>query len=562
MQLDLILRNADVVTMDRARPSASDVGILNGQIVGLDDDLSGLSAREERDLRGATVTPGFIDAHCHTTWFGLGLAETDLAGARGLDDVYRRLEAAAPDGGEDEWLVATGFNQGDHGGAFPRLDVLDKITGGRPLYIRHVSGHMAIANSASLRRAGVLDPGFRDPEGGVVVRDAQGHPTGLLQETAQRLIQDLILPYSLDTIAAALERATRRYAAEGITSFTEAGIGGGWIGHSPIEAAAYQRARRGGTLHARAQLMPAIDALHQLSGHADDNVGIGLDLGIRSGFGDDLLSFGPVKVFLDGSLLSETAAMTEAYCHGHRHGGTGGEERPAGEQDSPGNNGYFQSDPQAVRQRILAAYRSGWAVAAHAIGDRGIDLAIDVITECVDSYGPAPLPNRIEHASVTRPEQLARIASAGIAVTPQASFFEPMGDDIMASLGAKRSAWAYRARSFLEAGILVAGSSDRPVADGAVLRGIQAYVDRRTVAGAVFGSESEKLTAAEALAAYTVGAARATGSLHRKGSISTGKLADLAVLSASPLSVPTNEILGIEVKATLMGGSFTHNTLD
>lgn len=567
MKLDLLLRNADIITMDERRPHATSLGVWQGRIVGLDDDLDGLDAAEVLDLAGATVTPGFIDAHCHTTWFGLGLGELDVSAARGLNQLYALLEAGvAADGAADSaegagpgpgaaapsagpgpgWLLATGFSQQQHGGEFPDITVLDRITGNRPLFMRHNSGHMAIVNTAALRLAGADQASFPDPDGGVIVRDSAGRPTGLVQETAQQLIQQLILPYSSEAIEAALDRATSYYAAEGITSFTEAGIGGGWIGHSPVELAAYQRAASAGRLHARAQLMPVLDVLHPLGGqHPPDAATAGLDLGIASGFGGDFLSLGPAKVFLDGSLLGETAAVSQDYCS---HGGT----------DNTGNTGYFQAEPEELRAKMEAAYAAGWSIAAHAIGDRAVDLAIDIITDCAAKYGPRTVPNRIEHASMTRPEQLHRLAAAGIAVTPQASFFFDGGDGMTASLGPERLGWAYRAASFLAAGVTLAGSSDRPVADGNVLRGMQAFVDRRTASGAVFGNPDERLSPFQALAAYTTEAAAATGASHLKGSLSPGKLADFTVLSGSPLSA--GSIAELKVLATAVGGTFTFRT--
>ena len=558
MKLDLLLRNADIITMDERRPHATSLGVWQGRIVGLDDDLDGLDAGEVLDLAGATVTPGFIDAHCHTTWFGLGLGELDVSAARGLNQLYALLEAgiaadsARPEAGpepepgtgpEPDWLLATGFSQQQHGGEFPDITVLDRITGNRPLFMRHNSGHMAIVNTAALRLADADQASFPDPDGGVIVRDPAGRPTGLVQETAQQLIQQLILPYSTEAIEAALDRATSYYAAEGITSFTEAGIGGGWIGHSPVELAAYQRAASAGRLHARAQLMPVLDVLHPLGGqNPPDAATAGLDLGITSGFGGEFLSLGPAKVFLDGSLLGETAAVSQDYCS---HGGT----------DNTGNTGYFQAEPDELRTKIEAAYAAGWSIAAHAIGDRAVDLAIDIITDCAAKYGPRAVPNRIEHASMTRPEQLHRLAAAEIAVTPQASFFFDGGDGMTASLGPERLGWAYRAASFLAAGVTLAGSSDRPVADGNVLRGMQAFVDRRTASGAVFGNPDERLSPFQALASYTTGAAAATGTSRLKGSLSPGKLADFTVLSGSPLSA--GSIAGLKVLATAVGGTFT-----
>lgn len=554
MKLDLLLCNANIITMDEDRPRASVLGIWQGQIVGLDEDVDGLEAVEVLDLDGATITPGFIDAHCHTVWFGLGLAELDVSSARGLAELYALIEqevtAQAGIGVTAGWLMATGFSDQHHQGEFPDIAILDRLTGDRPLFIRHNSGHMAVVNTAALRLAGALSPDFTDPAGGVIVRDDAGRPTGLVQETAQSLIQALILPYAIDDIEAALDRATRHYASEGITSFTEAGAGGGWIGHSPAELAAYQRAVASGRLHARAQVMPVLDVLHPLDGHPADGGGqpapSGLDLGIASGFGDGMLSLGPAKVFLDGSLMSETAAVSAEYCsHGHR--------------DNAGNIGYFQASPEQLQEKIESVYAAGWSIAAHAIGDRAVDLAIDIIGGCEEKYGRHALPNRIEHASMTRPDQLGRLAAAGIAVTPQASFFHDGGDGMAVSLGAERLPWAYRAASFLSAGVTLAGSSDRPVANGNVLRGMQAFVDRKTSSGTVFGNPEERLTPQQALAAYTTGAAKATGSESIKGSLTPGKFADFTVLSGSPLT--TGDIGALQVLATAVGGRFSYTTL-
>ena len=547
MKLDVILHGGNFLTLDAGRPTAGSVGVLNGRIAGFDEELEGCTAERTIALGGATVVPGFIDAHCHTTWWGLGLGAVDVEQARGLEELYTLLEAEVRRLADSPgaWINGTGFNHKHHGGAFPDIDRLDRITGDHPLYLRHVSGHLSITNTLTLQLAGVFEPGFADPTGGVVCRGEDGSPTGIVEEAAQQLLQQLLLPYPVTRIVDALDAATARYAAVGITSFTEAGVGGGWIGHSPVEVAAYQRAAGTGRLHARAQLMPALDSLHPLQGHEEDmhgtGTGRGMDLGAVAGFGDDWVSLGPVKVFMDGSLLGATAAVTEDYC-GHPH-----------------NTGYLLDDPAVYRERIDAAYRAGWPIALHAIGDAAIDLATEIIISCQNRYGRNALPNRIEHFGIARPDQLAAVAAAGIAVTPQAAFIGPLGDQFAAMVGPEREGWLYRGRSLVDAGILVAGSSDLPVADNNVLRALQSSVDRKTEKGKILGGAAEGLTAEEALRTYTEWAAQATGTLRDKGTLSRGKLADFAVLSGSPLDAP--DISSLKVLATLVGGEFTYNRL-
>ncbi len=545
MKIDLIVRASEILTLDETRPVATAVGIAHGRIVGFDRELDGVEADHTLDFGEATVTPGLIDAHCHTAWWGLGLGAIDLSQARGLDELYGMIEAKVAElaGDPDAWVHGTGFNQAHHGDEFPDIAKLDELTGDRPLYLRHTSGHASITNTATLKLVGALEAGFENPTGGVVVRDATGAPTGLVEEAAQGLVQALLLPYSTEQLVSALDAATSRYAAEGITSFSEAGVGGGWIGHSPIEVAAYQSAAERGSLPARAQLMPAMDALRPLTGHAADfaheGEGAGLDLGIRYGFGDDLVRFGHVKVFLDGSLLGATAAVTEDYC-GHDHG-----------------RGYLLDAPETYRERALGAYRAGWPLALHAIGDAAIDLALDLIEEATEKYGARAVPCRIEHFGISRPDQLERGGRLGVAVTPQAGFIGPIGDQMADKVGVERENWLYRGRSIIDAGMILAGSSDLPVADNNIRRGMQSAVDRATDSGKLLGAD-EAITPEEALRTHTEWAARATGQIADKGTLERGKLADFTVFSASPLTAPN--IAELDIVATIVGGALSYDS--
>ncbi|MDJ1370756.1 amidohydrolase [Gulosibacter molinativorax] len=552
MQLDLLVTAERILTLEAdadGQPRvATRMGLMGDRIVGFDADLDGLEARRTEEFPGRTIVPGFIDAHCHTTWWGLGLNGAPVGEARGLDEFYEVLRAEVAKLGDDEdaWVYGIGFSESHHGGLVPDLATVDEITGTRPMYIRNASGHSALANTATLRRIGAFEPGFQDPEGGVVVRDASGAFTGLVEETAQELLQSLILPYPIEQIVAALDAATLKYAEQGITSFTEAGIGGGWIGHSPVEMAAYQAAREQGKLHARAQLMPAMDAVVPLTGNDRDFAGsgsaAGLSLGIRTGFGDEQLSLGPVKVFTDGSLLGGTAAVTESFC-GHDH-----------------NVGYLLSSPEELREQIRCVYRAGWAIAAHAIGDAAIDLALDVIEECQNEYGTIHaasgerIPSRIEHFGITRQDQVERAGRLGVAVAPQYGFIHTFGELMVSRVGEGRRDLLYRGRSLRDAGVIVAGSSDSPVVDNNVRRAMQAAVDRRGSDGSVIGSR-EGLSREEALRLYTEWAAEATGQLSNRGTLAVGKLADFVVLDSSPLEA--EDLGALEVLATFVGGAAT-----
>ena len=549
--LDLILDDAVIRTMDEDRPRARTVGIWQGRIVGFDDEVRGLNTRSRMNLHGATVLPGLHDAHCHTAWYGLSLAGVDVTALPGgLPEVYDRIREAAARTPAGDWILASGYGGRDSAGQHPDRATLDRVPGDRPLLLRQQSGHAAVVNTAALKRAGMLEPGFTDPEGGRVVRDEHGRPTGLLEETAQELVQDLVRPHSLSSLVDAIDRATRAYAAEGLTSFGEAGIAAGWIGHSPVELHAYQLARESGALHSRAQLMPAVEALHPVTAHPHDDLTHGLDLGLRTGFGDDWLRIGPAKVFMDGALSSETAALREPYATATAAGEAAG-----------GSAGYLQQDEQQLRRIILEAYRSGWSLAVHAIGDRAIDLAVAHLVEAQETFGRRAVPNRIEHATLLHDEHLATLAAHGIAVTPQASFARDIGDGMNRSVGEDRRRLLYRARSFVDAGVLLAGSSDRPGADGPALRGLQAFVDRETSSGDGMGSAEERLTVEQALRAYTRTAAEAMGTSATTGTLAAGKLADLVVLADDPLEVEPTAIHGIDVVATLAGGEFTHSRL-
>ena len=529
---NLLIVNANVLTMDPDRPAASAVAVAGGRVVGVYDGRPDVTAAEVIDLRGLTLIPGFHDAHNHMIGFGLALTEVDLRGAS-LDEIYARVAATAAGVPEGEWVIGSGYVQTPDG-VHPDRDALDAIAPAHRVWLKHTSSHMCVVNSLVLRDLG-LDAAAPAVDGGRVAADAAGRPTGLLEERAQELVGRLTRPYPLSTLTDAVDAAGRRYRAEGITSVTEAGVGGGWIGQSPVELAAYVAAREQGRLAVRVELMVVSDVFHPLGAHPADGIETGIDLGLRTGFGDDWLRLGPMKIFTDGSLVGRTAAMSAPF---------------AGD---PGNSGYLQADADQLTEAIVEAHRAGWRVAAHAIGDRAIDLALDAFADAADQH-PRPRPrHRIEHFAAARPDQVARAAKLGVIAVGQGRFASELGDGMLAAVGPSRASWLYRQRSLLDAGLVLPGSSDRPVASGAPLLGIHDMVNRRTSSGAPFNA-GEAITAAEALRAYTWGSAYASKQERVKGSIAPGMLADFAVLSEDPTVVDPTRIAGLEVVGTVIDG--------
>lgn len=542
MKIDLIIDNANIITCDPLRPRASTMGVWQGRVIGLDEELEGVQAVDRVDGRGRTIVPGFNDAHCHSVWFGQTLMDVDLQHARNADEVYASIASHAGTLGPGAWVVGCNYNPLLFSGQLPGRDELDVAAGQRPVLLKHGSGHAYTVNGVALGLAGIEDHPTRQPEGGEIGTDATGRATGLLDETAMTAIQDLLMPEGLDSIVTALELATARYVREGITSVTDAGIAGGWIGHAAAEFAAYQRAREEGRLSTRVQAMITSDVLHPVKAHPDDPQLRTLDAGIRSGVGDEWLQVGPAKVFTDGSLLGATAAMTEEYAHCQH------------------SFGYLQMDAATMHEQVLAAAASGWSLALHAIGDAAVDFALDVLGEAVHRFGRRPMPHRIEHGGVVRPEQVAGLARAGLVLVPQPHFIPSFGDGMSQKLGPERTELSYPARRLLEAGMTLPGSSDRPVAEGAPLRVMQAFVERRTASGEVYGA-ADRITAQQALEAYTVGSAAATGWAGRKGQLMAGQLADFVVLAEDPLAVPTAQIAQIPVESTVIGGTVAHGEL-
>ncbi|MFF5840206.1 amidohydrolase [Streptomyces massasporeus] len=512
------LTNARFLTMDPDHPVAHDLGIWQGRIAGLDEAVTSLPAREVVDLQGATVLPGFIDAHVHLAWTGFKQITPSIAGRTRVEDVLAVVaEAVARTRAPGDWVSIAGYDQRALGRHLTAAE-LDRVSDGRKLYLLHDSGHGCVVNTA------VLD---------LLPADIP-HENGFLAEQAMGAARALRLPHAQEDLAEAIGRAARTCLAEGVTACAEAGIGGTLFGHSPVELGAYQLARDKDLLPLRVQLMVSADRLRPVAAHEADGIPRALDLGLRTGFGDDRLSVGALKVYTDGGMMARTAALTSPY-EGLDHAG------------------QLQGDPAVLTDLVVDGHLAGWQLAVHAIGDRAADIALDAI-ECAQRIRPRPeARHRIEHAGLIRPDQLPRMARLGVSAVVQPNFLRCFGDDYASIMGEERTPWMYRGRAFLDHGIPLVGSSDRPVADGSPLRAVQFMSERASTSGQFIGPD-EAVTVDQALHAYTVAGARACHWEDRLGSLTPGKHADLVVLADDPRSVDISRIGAIEVVETYVDG--------
>ncbi|MEE6281950.1 amidohydrolase [Georgenia sp. MJ170] len=526
MKIDLIIENADVVTMDEERPRAQRIGVTGGRIIAFDDELNGVTATERVDAGGGTIMPGFIDSHTHLQFTGQGLSAVDISGAQSIDAALQLIEQGAQKVAPDAWVDVVGYDQRPFGRHLT-AEELDRAGGGRRVWARHVSSHATAVSTA------VLD--------GIADRSELDDPNvaaGALIEAKQSLARDQRLPYGIGEIAGYVEAAGLAARREGITSSTEAGIGG-FIALSGIDVTSYLELQQRGTLPLRLELMPSFDTLHPVATNESDRFELGLDLGIRTGFGaGSLMQIGAQKVMLDGGMMVRAARMSEPYV------GTD-------------NCGSWQADPAVLRRSIIDGHAAGWQLAIHAIGDDAMDLALDCLEAAFRAAPHRTARHRIEHGGAIRPDQIARIAQLQLTIVTQPSFIHDSAHDFADILGPDRADWLYRGRTLLDAGIRLVGSTDRPL-PGTPLRAIQAFVDRRNKTGRILAAH-EAISVQESLEMFTLHGAWVSGLEHQLGRLKRGYLADLCVLAANPLTVPVEEISAIEVMGTALEGSFLWN---
>jgi hypothetical protein len=519
----LAIVNARIFTVDPARPWAEAVAVCGERIdaVGTTDEIRGRLPPGARvvDAQGRLVVPGFNDAHVHLVDGAKDLLSVNLRDAASAAEMQARVRAFAAKTPGGRWILG-GF--WDHeswpGHALPTRAQMDAAAPGHPVFLQRLDGHMAVVNSRALALAGIT----RDtpvPEGGAILKDASGEPTGILKDNAMGLVSRVIPAPSFDETLAGARAALAHAASLGVTTIQDLTTGADQL-------RAYQALKAAGELSAR------------IYATQERPFGEFLAMGVATGFGDDWLRVGGVKLYADGSMGSGTAAFFEAYA------------------DDPSTSGLLIQSPEALRRMIFDADAAGFQLLVHAIGDRANAVVLDAFEQLVAERGARDRRPRIEHAQVVRDADKARFARLGVIASIQPSHCT---DDMRWAekrIGRDRCAIAYDFKSFVDAGVRVAFGTDWYVEPLDPMIGLHAAVTRQFADGTPAGGwhPEERLTMAQAIERYTMGSAYAEFAESRKGSITAGKLADLVVLSRDLFAIPPGDILGTKPVMTIVGG--------
>jgi hypothetical protein len=524
--ISLVVVNAHVWTGAPRRPWADALAVRGDRLVlvGSSAEARKLAGRDTRvvDARGGMVVPGFVDAHVHFVDGGFRLASVQLRDAHTPAEFVARIKAFAAAVPPGTWITGGDWDHEQWGGELPTRAWIDSVTPDHPVWVNRLDGHMALANSAALRAAGVTRA-TRDVDGGTIARDGAGEPAGVLKDNAMALVDRAVPPPSDAQSDRALDAAMRYVAERGVTTVHNMG--------SWDDLAVFERAHRAGKLRTRIYAAVPLASWERLR-----------DTIAARGRGDNWLRVGALKAFVDGSLGSHTAAMLEPFT------------------DAPNDRGLLVTPPESLYAWTKGADAAGLHVLVHAIGDRAIRSQLDVFERVASENGPRDRRFRIEHAQHIHPADLPRFRPLGVIASMQP--YHAIDDGRWADrvIGPERAKGTYAFRSLLDHGATLAFGSDWFVAPPTPLEGIYAAVTRRTLDGAHPGGwvPEQKISVEEALRAYTAGGAFAGFDEAERGTLERGKLADFVLVDRDLTRIPPEEIRDAKVLMTVVGGRVVH----
>ena len=520
--MTIVVVNGRVWTGEPDHAWAEAVAITGDRIaaVGSTSVIRGLMSNQTRviDAHGRMVVPGFIDSHVHFLSGGMNLASVQLRDARSPTEFIARIKAFASSVPAGTWITGGDWDHQNWGGELPQRSWIDSVTPNNPVWINRLDGHMALANTAAMRAAKVPMSGG-DVSGGTIMRDASGQPSGIFKDNAQELVDPAVPELSPAMLDRALDAAMTYVAERGVTAVGHMGT---WS-----DLAVFERANRSGKLRTRIYAAVPLSTWARLR-----------DTVAARGRGDAWLRIGGLKGFVDGSLGSHTAAMMQPFT------------------DAPADSGLLVNTPEDLYAWSSAADKANLHVIVHAIGDRAINLQLNIFERVERENGPRDRRFRIEHAQHIAPADIPRFAQLG--VIPSMQPYHAIDDGRWAEkvIGPERAKTTYAFRSLRDAGARLAFGSDWFVAPATPLEGIYAAVTRRTLDdkhpdGWV---PEQKITVEDALRAYTTGGAYASFREHEIGSLGVGKLADIVIIDRDLTKIPPETIRDAKIDYTIVGG--------
>lgn len=521
-----LLYNANIHTLDSSNPFASAILIAGGRIiaVGTKDQLESLAHGkvEKQDMKGATILPGLTDAHIHMQFYSLGLSKVECE-TKTKEECLRRVGERARTLKPGEWVLGHGWQQNDWDGNFPTAAELDAVSPNNPVYLTAKSLHAAWANTSAMKLANITDE-TPDPKDGAVQRDANGKATGIMLETAMALVNAAVPEPTLAELEAAFEKAQSVLWKMGITGVHDFDRRQSFM--------TLQSLRAKGKLKLRVCKNIPVESVEQAN-----------DLGLRTGFGDEMLWIGSVKAFMDGALGPRTAAMLEPY------------------ENEPGNKGILNMDGEELFEHARKAADVGLSMTVHAIGDKANHEVLNAFEQLRNYETQNHLPHlrhRIEHVQVIHPDDAPRLAKLNVIASMQP--IHATSDMFAADrYWGKRAELSYAWRTQLNYGAILAFGSDAPVESPNPFWGLHAAVTRQRADGSPSAEgwrAEQKLTLTEALSAYTFGAAYTANAENRLGRLAENYHADLIVLEEDPFKIAPADLLTISPSAVMINGEW------
>ena len=523
MEADVVLIGCNVLTMNLAQPYAEAIAIKEDKIVkvGSKKEVSKSIGKKTKiiELKGETVIPGLIDTHIHIADFGRFLMWLDLKGAKSIKEIQKMIRKRAHRLPQGKWILGQGWDQTTFvEKRYPDIRDLDEAAPEHPLVLYHQSGSLCIVNSKALEVARITKE-TNSPAGGTIEYDPEtSEPTGLLRENAMSLVWEVIPEPDEKEVLDATSIACKKIAEAGVTSVN-------WIVSSLSEIELIRKLRTENKLPLRVYVIFPVDILDQITG-----------LSSLKDLNDDWVRLGGVKVFADGSLAERTASLREPY------------------SDDCTNKGSLLYTQKEINALVTKLHKANFRLIIHAMGDQAIEIVTSTLEEALNELPKNDHRYRIEHAAVLDITLINRIKKIGVivAVQPCAIISEFATWSAIERLGNKRARWLYPIKTLIREGVMVSGGSDCPMEPISPFLGMQAAVTRQFF-------PIEQITVDDALRMYTVTAAYVSFDENIKGSIEEGKLADCAVISNDPRTIPSDRIENIEVQMTIVGGKIVYS---